>query len=312
MKQTNQVSPVSPALEELIQMDKSSRRVHLGATRIRAVRSGGHTSTIKGRGMAFEESRPYQPGDDMRTFDWIVTARTGKPHTKVFSEEKERPVVFWLDFRQSMFFATRGQFKSALSARMTAALAWAAHHSRDRVGALLFNENKHVELRPAGGHKPVLRLLNQLHQFSRFDKTQYHAADIETEQTALGNALLRLRKVVHPGSLILMMSDFRHLTDTHEKHIVELSRHNQLSMFRFYDGFERELPSNGLYPVKNNERLFTLNSNDTSMKARYTNYYDQQQSRIQDLAQLCRASLSEVSTETILSDWLQDTYGRKS
>ena len=88
--------------------------------------------------MEFDESRLYQPGDDIRNMDWRVTARTGKPHTKLFREERERPVFVWVDYRAPMFFATQGVFKSVFVARMAALIAWNAVQQGDRIGGLIF------------------------------------------------------------------------------------------------------------------------------------------------------------------------------
>ena len=132
------------------------------APRVRAVAaSGGHLSPYKGRGVEFDESRPYQPGDDLRTIDWRVTARTGKPHTKVFREERNRPVFVWLDLRRPMLFATRGAYKGVRAAEMAALIAWSAVANGDRLGGLVFSETQHHELRPALGLRSALRLFQQ-------------------------------------------------------------------------------------------------------------------------------------------------------
>ncbi len=128
-----------------------ARPSQLTAPRVRVVTSGGHLSPYKGRGVEFDESRPYQPGDDLRTIDWRVTARTGKPHTKVFREERNRPVFVWLDLRRPMLFATRGEFKGVRAAEMAALIAWSAVAHGDRLGGLVFSESEHHELRPALG-----------------------------------------------------------------------------------------------------------------------------------------------------------------
>ncbi|MEO0971915.1 MAG: DUF58 domain-containing protein, partial [Pseudomonadota bacterium] len=104
--------------QELVRLRHAAANVPLNAMRIRAAAADTRASPFKGRGMEFEESRPYQPGDDLRSLDWRVMARTGKPYTKLFREERERPVLVWVDLRQSMLFATRGAFKAVLAARL--------------------------------------------------------------------------------------------------------------------------------------------------------------------------------------------------
>ncbi|MCY3731458.1 MAG: DUF58 domain-containing protein, partial [Rhodospirillaceae bacterium] len=145
-------SPARIELAELIGLKRAGESLRVGALRVRALDSGGHLSRFKGRGVEFDESRPYEPGDDLRHMDWRVTARTGKPHTKVFREERDRPVILWLDLRRPMLFATRGAYKAVRAAQTAALVAWSAVANGDRLGGLVFSEREHVELRPRLGH----------------------------------------------------------------------------------------------------------------------------------------------------------------
>ena len=141
-------SPVQVTLADLVRLRAAGESLQLTAPRIRVAIEGGHVSPYKGRGVEFDESRPYQPGDDLRTIDWRVTARTGKPHTKVFREERNRPVFVWLDLRRPMLFATRGAFKGVRAAEIAALVAWSAVANGDRLGGLVFSETEHHEQRP--------------------------------------------------------------------------------------------------------------------------------------------------------------------
>src|SRR4029077_9436130 len=144
-------SPVHVTLADLMRLRVAGEALQLTAPRVRVAVSGGHLSPYKGRGVEFDESRLYQPGDDLRTIDWRVTARTGKPHTKVFREERNRPVFVWLDLRRPMLFATRGAYKGVRAAEIAALIAWSAVANGDRLGGLVFSEAEHHELRPALG-----------------------------------------------------------------------------------------------------------------------------------------------------------------
>ena len=152
-------SPARIELAELIRLKPAGESLKIGALRVRAIEAGGHLSRLKGRGVEFDESRPYQPGDDLRTMDWKVTARTGKPHTKVFREERDRPVILWLDLRRPMLFATKGVFKAVRAAQTAALVAWSAVANGDRLGGLIFSDREHVELRPRLGRRAALRML---------------------------------------------------------------------------------------------------------------------------------------------------------
>ena len=127
-------SPVSVSQSGLIRLSAPARAIALDVLRVNSLQTGAYVSHFRGRGMEFDESRPYQPGDDPRSIDWRVTARSTEAYTKLFREERERPVLVVVDLRAAMHFATRGCFKSVNACRAAALVAWAAHHRGDRLG----------------------------------------------------------------------------------------------------------------------------------------------------------------------------------
>ena len=185
-------SPARIELAELIRLKPVGESLKVGTLRVRADDAGGHLSRLKGRGVEFDESRPYQPGDDLRTMDWKVTARTGKPHTKVFREERDRPVVLWLDLRRPMFFATKGVFKAVRAAQTAALVAWSAVANGDRLGGLIFSDSEHIELRPRLGRRAALRLLRVISDAAFWDTAYTAAAAVQP------HTLERLTRVVRP------------------------------------------------------------------------------------------------------------------
>ena len=153
----------------LIKSYSAAKNLPLNSNGIKARLSGNYLSAFKGRGMEFDEARPYQPGDDIRSIDWRVTARTGKTHTKLYREERERPVLLWVDYRRSMFFGTQNYFKSVLAAKTAALLAWSAAQHGDRLGGLIFSENIHQELRPQRGKAGTLHFIKKLCEHPAWD-----------------------------------------------------------------------------------------------------------------------------------------------
>src|SRR5687767_12410229 len=239
-------SPVRVTLADLVRLRPAGESLRLTAPRIRVATEGGHMSPHKGRGVEFDESRPYQPGDDLRTIDWRVTARTGKPHTKVFREERNRPVFVWLDLRRPMLFATRGAYKGVRAAEMAALIAWSAVANGDRLGGLVFSETEHHELRPALGLRSALRLFQKIAADSLWQSTSTEAsAEVDAER-----ALLRLTRVARPGSLIFLLSDFRRLGADAERHLRQLAGHCDLMLVHFFDPVEAELPPPGRYRIQ--------------------------------------------------------------
>lgn len=130
-------SPVYLTLSELVGLQSQVKARKTTSTYRRGVGVGNHKMVFRGRGMDFSEARNYQAGDEIRHMEWRVTARTGKPHVKVYEEERERPLVLLVDYSPSMFFGTHVAFKSHTATRLAALFTWYAEATGDRVGGVL-------------------------------------------------------------------------------------------------------------------------------------------------------------------------------
>jgi uncharacterized protein (DUF58 family) len=285
-------SPVRVDLADLLRLRAAGESVRLAAPRIRAVGAGGHLSPYKGRGVEFDESRPYQAGDDLRTIDWRVTARTGKPHTKVFREERNRPVFVWLDLRRPMLFATRGAYKGVRAADMAALIAWSAVANGDRLGGLVFSESEHHELRPSLGLRAALRFLQKIGSDSLWDPAVLDS-NVETDAE---HALLRLTRVARPGSLIFLLSDFRQLGADAERHLRKLAGHCELFLVQFYDPVEAELPPPGRYRILSGGRSFSIETGNEAMRVRYHDRFQARRDRLRALARFRGVHVIECAT----------------
>lgn len=202
---------------------------------VQARLAGSYLTKMKGRGMEFDEARHYQPGDDIRAIDWRVTARTGKTHTKLFREEKERPIFILVDFSHSMHFGTQLLFKSVMAAHLGSLIAWSAAKRGDRIGGLVFNEESHREFKPMTRQKAVLSLLSGM-------KALHHNHQAEHPEKVFSDALARLRRLARPGSAVFILSDFYHLGESARQHLSQLSRHCEVIGYRISDPFEHKLP----------------------------------------------------------------------
>jgi uncharacterized protein (DUF58 family) len=224
--------------------------------------AGAYRSRFRGRGVDFLESRNYQPGDDIRNMDWRVTARTGKAHTKIFQEERERPVLIVLDASPSLYFGTRARLKSVAAGHMAAAIAWAAIKRGDRIGGFLFAPGRHRELRPAGGRRGAMRMIQGLVDW------------IEPGQTdSVGNeplsiALERVRHAVRPGSLVIVISDFFGMDETCNRHLSRLRQHNDVIGCQVLDAAEYRLPE-GRYPISDGQNAAILDMAHRESRNRY-------------------------------------------
>ncbi|MDX1569582.1 MAG: DUF58 domain-containing protein [Xanthomonadales bacterium] len=233
--------------DELIRLRHLARNLVLGGRRpVSSVIAGAHLSRFRGRGVDYLESRHYEPGDDIRNLDWRVTARTGRPHTKIFQEERERPVIVLLDLEAAMFFGTQRRLKAVLAAEIAALVGWAAVRRGDRIGGLVYWDSlNHQEIRPRGGRRGMMRYLGIIEQ--AFEARASTTASYS--EHGLCEALIRLRRVLRPGSLVIMVSDFMSMDDECDRHLSRIRQHNDLAAFQVLDALEREIPPPGVYPV---------------------------------------------------------------
>lgn len=203
---------------------------------IQAKLAGSYLAKTKGRGMEFDEARHYQAGDDIRAIDWRVTARTGKTHTKIYREEKERPIFVLADLSPSMHFGTQLLFKSIQVAHLTSLIAWAARDRGDRIGGLIYNQSQHLEYKPLTRQKAVLSLLHGLVQLHRPPSSNI------SSKVTFADACARVRRLARPGSLVFLLSDFLQLDELAKQHLNRLSRHCELIAYPISDPFEHKLP----------------------------------------------------------------------
>ena len=286
--------PVRVSVPELVGLNRAAASIRLGRGRILSRQSGDYRSPFRGRGMEFDESRLYQPGDDVRNIDWRVTARTGKPHTKLFREERERPVFVWIDLRRPMHFATRGRYKSVLAAQLAALIAWSALNNGDRVGGVVFSEQEHHELKPRRGRTAVLRLINRIVNDAAWSPPPAPGGDSQS----LEHALQRLHRVARPGSLIFLISDFRELDSQAEIPLARLCRHNEAAMLFVYDRLEQELPPPGRYRVSDAGREFLVDTSDSHLAGQYRDQFRERMDRLRRLSATNRILLLPCRTDT--------------
>lgn len=277
----------------LIALSQKSRGLSLKSGMISAVQAGDYQSAFKGRGMEYDESRLYQAGDDIRNIDWRVTARTGKAHTKLFCEERERPVHIWVDFRAPMFFATRGKFKAVIAAELACLFAWTANRQSDRVGGVVFSDSVHHELKPQRGKSAVLRLIKHMVEHPAWQQNDVS----EDEQQGMLHSLINLRRMTRPGSLVILLSDFRGFDEESRSHLIRLRQHNELIMVHVYDWLEAFLPPSGNYRIRNGEQELVFDTNNKKLVANHTDKFKAHQGYLLKTARSCHANFLTCRTE---------------
>ena len=274
--------------------------------------AGSQRSNFRGRGIEFEEVRGYQPGDDIRAIDWRVTARTGDAHTKLFHEERERPVLLVVDQRAGMNFGSRNCFKSVLAAEICALLAWSALDKNERVGALLIREQGHWEMRPKNSRRNVLALLSALADGGTIDAgTKEPSAEREDAHgESFLDGLRSLRRVARPGSSVFLISDFNGaLEEEAGREFFQLARHVEITAIHCSDPLEQQLPPADRYCVTDGQRRAELSTASRALRENYADDFAQRLAAIRHDLQRLGVPLLEASTESIPLALLRQFFG---
>jgi uncharacterized protein (DUF58 family) len=259
--------------------------------------------------MEFDESRPYQPGDDPRNIDWRVTARSTEAYTKLFREERERPVLIMLDLRSTMHFATQGAFKSVQASNAAALIAWAAHHRGDRLGGLVFGDTTHRELKPKLGRQAALRYVHQLVEHPDWIVDEH--APVPDLEPALTQAMSSLRRVTRPGSLVVILSDFIGFSRAAQSYLAGIARHNEVLAVFISDPLEQELPPPGRYRLVSHDEEMAIDTYAAGARRDYHRAFEQRSEALEQFCQRYGVHLMRMSTRDDPVQSLQKSLGRR-
>lgn len=279
-------------LPRLLKLRFVAKDLQLDSRQSRASLAGNTRTRFRGRGMEFEEVRVYHPGDDIRTIDWRVTARTHVPHTKLFREERERPIFIAADQRASMFFGSLRCFKSVLAAHLANLLAWASLHNNDRVGGLIIGNDSHVDVRPRRTRQAVLEFIQQLHDYNhRLDSPL-----VREQKISLRRVLQDLRRMARPGSALYLISDFQDFDAACAEQLALLGRHCDLCLFAVSDPLEQDLPATGLLSVTDGRERLQIAASDAALHRAYRDRFQQRMDELQSHCHAFKIPLFSFST----------------
>lgn len=296
-------------LSTLLRLRFAARDLKLFAQRpARSLLTGGERTRFRGRGIDFEEVRLYQPGDDIRTIDWRVTARTQVPHTKIFREERERPVFMVADQRSPMFFGSQRCFKSVLGAHICAILAWAALGNSDRVGGLVFGDTRQRDIRPRRSKHAVLELLHQLQDFN----AQLQSPVAPDHAVPLSEMLGDTRRLAKPGSAIFITSDFHDFNEACEQQLFELARHTDVTLIHLYDPLERQLVSNTSLTISDGVTRRILPADDRNFQRAWRLRHEHRVNHLIKTCQRLALPLLSYATTDDIQHLLRERYAQRS
>lgn len=280
-----------PATLISTELAREVRRLHIRTRRrVNDLFAGDFRSAFKGRGTEFADVREYEPGDEVRTIDWNVTARTGRPFVKRFVEERELTVIVAADLSASGGFGSAGRLKSRLIVEVCAALATAAAQDRDKVGLMVFADRVEHFVRPAKGQRQVMRIMRDLLAF-----------EPKGRGTDIAGAMDHLGKVLRRRSLVFVASDFMTPEETHaatERALRMLDRRHEVVALGVRDPRERELPPVGLVALEDPEtrQVYLVDTSPAGVRKRYAEAARLEDARVS--AMLARAGVKRVDLST--------------
>ncbi len=265
---------------------KKIQRFHFKTRRLASdMFAGQYESAFKGHGIEFAEVREYLPGNDIRTIDWNVSARFGRPFVKVFHEERELTIIFLLDLSGSHLFGTRKEFKRELLATVAGMLAFLAIRTNDKVGAILFSSKVEKFIPPQKGASHVWRLIKEIFTYEPQDLT-----------TNMETVLIYLNRVIRRHAIVFLISD---CMDTgFEKSLRMTAKKHDLTVIRLSDPAERELPDVGLATLRDPEtgQVALINTGSRALMEKWRNYRDEQDANLCDLLKKAGVNLVDLST----------------
>jgi len=263
------------------------RRLQLRARRaVQTLLGGEYHSVFKGTGLSFEEVREYQPGDDVRTIDWNVTARMSHPFIKRFVEERELTVLLIADVSGSHRFGTQQHAKRTVAAELAALIAFSAIANNDRVGLIACTETVERFVPPAKGSRHVLRLLRDILFF-----------EPEKKGTSLRTGLEYLNQVQRRRAIVFLVSDF--LDQGYEQAFRLAGRKHDLIAVRVADERENTLPDVGLLQVEDAEtgQQMLIDTHSPEFRRRYAARAQERHEGVKRLTRSCQVDLIEVATD---------------
>jgi uncharacterized protein (DUF58 family) len=286
-----------PALDDLLALKKATHQLTLDTVIRHTPAAGNWQTRIRGRGLDFAEVRQYQPGDDIRSIDWRVTAKTQKTHTRLFTQEKERPIILAADIRSDMFFGSVNCFKSVVCAGVISMLAWIALKSKDRVGGVIIGDQKHIELRAKASRSNVLSFIHTLQTYCE-QLTSPIASD--AKQT-LDQMFITLMRTAKPGSAVYIASDFHDIDQVNIGRILKLTQHCRLTFIVISDPLEWQLPNRRHLQV-------TDGINQSELLDTQHHFMQQRMNKLSAICQRLNIEILNVSTADDLVTLMQNRF----
>jgi len=298
---------ITVSLDELIKLKSDAYGYSfLPRQPVHSLLAGRHSSRLRGRGLAFEELRRYQPGDDVRSIDWRATARFGSPQVRVYNEERERPVLLVVDQRSPMFFGSRRAMKSVVAAELAALAAWRTLRVGDRIGGIVFNQTELVDIRAKRSQTTALRLLHEVVRFNHQLADEPGAPEAVTLNRALEAAARRAKH----DNLVVLISDLDGADHETRRLATQLAEHNDVLVLLTYDPLGACLAGQPGMTATDRGAYWEIPSGN-SFQDLFRAAFAEQLDEWTEIFRALKVPLIPVSTDEPVADQLRTLFGRR-
>lgn len=298
-------------LNELRRLQYKTRGFSFSAKQpANSILSGKNVSKLRGRGLNFEELRHYRAGDDIRSMDWKVTQRTGKPHIKVYTEEKERNVYLAIDQRMTMFFGSTHKMKSVIAAELAALIAWRITETGDRIGAVIYNDEEISVIPAKRGRQHVVRLLSEI--IKKNHQLNVSSPHNNTHSQSYNKMLSKLKIVTGHNALVILIGDGHGWNDTSTGLIKQIRQHSEVIACQVYDPIELALPKMSQMVVSDGDKQIQFSSQNKTTQDKYQTEINKQLKTYSDAAKKYRIPLIAIDTLTDVDQQMRKALGGAS
>ena len=280
-------------LENLLKFEwiSSVLNFKVGKQKSNSVLIGRYASRLRGRGLDFEESRPYVIGDDIRNIDWNVTAKTGKTHTKVFTEEKEKPAFIYVDQSPSMGFGSKHKTKAVVAGELASLFAHKIRKNGDRVGGMVFTGTDYELIIPKRDPKNTIFFLQKIIEANH---KIYEPKEFDFEY-ALNEIIQKINNVVTHDYLVFIISDFYRYNSSVIEYLSQISLHNDLVIIKVYDEMEAEIPAEKM-TISNRKKQISLSGNNKKLREELKNDFDTNYKNFKSELEKYNVSVFKINT----------------
>lgn len=307
MKKQTAHKSIFLTLEHLLQFEwlNSVLNFKVGVQKSNSVLSGRFASRLRGRGLDFEEARPYVIGDDIRNIDWNVTAKTGKTHTKVFTEEKEKPAFIFVDQSATMGFGSTHKTKAVVAGELAAISAFKILKGGDRLGGLVFKGKDYDLVTPKRDRRNMLSFFQKIVDAN---KVIYDYKEFDFSE-ALKNITIKLRNIITHDYMVIIISDFYRYNPETIKYLSEISEHNDVVLIKVFDPVEVKLPKEKI-TLSNVSHQIQVNGKQKKQREGLTEDFETNYNEFKSEVEKYNMTLFKINTVDKLEEQLIQLFTR--